>query len=294
VVQKNKNKAYSGKKHKGQIRAERTNLNVNFQKRLLASKKLGENVKKHICFKNHRRGNIARGIQARYLARAWSQCHGRISFIDHLRLGPKNQFFKSTGYQTSDVLSMDEASMRRKAPLIGFVVLAKKLRRNPPQRRGLSSTNKITLIKMRSTTVVTILTAFILFAGCKKDNNPLTCGDQLSGKWRAYSFEIDGAQYLGYQGQNGFNFFEIEFSGFNPANNNGDLRITYQLFGEVPAPPITGIFSPSTNCDKLDTPAFLQSNGNIIRWDIISLSTTRLILEANPAGFTYRMKLDKI
>lgn len=149
---------------------------------------------------------------------------------------------------------------------------------------------------MRNKTFLLLLLLGFLSStiGCKKDDEPLTCGEQLDGKWRAYSLELDNVQWLGFAGSGGFNFFEMEFSGFSAANNNGDMRITYQYYGEVPDQPITGIFSPSTSCDKLDTPAFLQSNGNVIRWDIISLTENRLILEANPVGTTYRMKLDKI
>lgn len=147
---------------------------------------------------------------------------------------------------------------------------------------------------MRNPTILSLCALLFLFSGCKKDDNTLTCGEQLSGKWRAYSLEIDNLQWLGFQGQNGINIYEIEFSGFNPANNNGDMRVTYQFFGEVPAPPESGIFSPSTNCDKLDTPPFFFSFKNSIRWDILSLSSSRVILEANPDGFTLRLKLDKI
>lgn len=136
--------------------------------------------------------------------------------------------------------------------------------------------------------------AVFLSTGCNKKDETPSCGDMLVGHWRAYSFEIDNSQSIGYQGTGGLNYFEVEFSSFNPANNNGDMRITYQYYGAVPAPAITGLFSPGVNCDKLDTPAFLNSNGASIRWDIISLTDTRLILEANPTGFTYRIKFDKI
>lgn len=144
------------------------------------------------------------------------------------------------------------------------------------------------------TAILLFLSGAILSAGCNKKDETPSCGDMLVGHWRAYSFEIDNSQRIGYQGTNGLNYFEAEFSNFNPANNNGDMRITYQFYGQVPAPAITGLFSPGTNCDKLDTPAFLSSNGASIRWDIISLTDTRLILEANPTGFTYRIKFDKI
>ncbi len=147
---------------------------------------------------------------------------------------------------------------------------------------------------MKHTTFFVALLFLLFSESCKKNEETITCGDQLAGDWRAYSLELDGVQWLGYAGTGGFNFFELEFTGFSPSNNNGDLRITYQFFGEVPAQPINGIFTPSTDCDKLDTPAFLVSNGNIIRWDIISLTENRLILEANPVGTTYRIKLDKI
>lgn len=147
---------------------------------------------------------------------------------------------------------------------------------------------------MKHTTLVLAFLALLFSQSCKKNDDPVSCGDQLAGNWRAYSIELDGVQWLGYAGTGGFNTFEMEFSGFNLSNNNGDLRITYQYYGQVPAQPISGIFTPSTACDKLDTPAFLASNSNIIRWDIISLTENRLILEANPVGTTYRIKLDKI
>ncbi len=156
----------------------------------------------------------------------------------------------------------------------------------------------LTNIMMKNKSLLSLLLLGLLFAtaGCKKDNDDddLTCGERLEGDWRAYSFEIDGTQLLGYNGQGGINFFEMEFSDFNPGNNNGELRVTFQFFGEVPSPPITGLFSPGTDCNKLDTPDFLNGASSTVRWDIISLDDSRLIIEANAGGFSYEIKMDKI
>jgi hypothetical protein len=135
----------------------------------------------------------------------------------------------------------------------------------------------------------------MLAFSCKKDTDgPKSCSEQFVGKWRAYSFERDGAQYLGFQGSGGLNFLELELSNFNAGNNNGDLRVTFQQYGQVPAPPITGLFSPSTDCDRLDTPDFLGGSPTTLRWDVTSLSETRLIIETVVSGFSFEIKLDRI
>lgn len=150
-------------------------------------------------------------------------------------------------------------------------------------------------MKNKSLRSLLLLGLVLAAAACNKDDKAeLTCGERLQADWRAYSFEIDGTQYLGYAGQGGINFFEMEFSDFNPGNNNGELRVTFQFYGEVPSAPITGLFSPGTDCNKLDTPDFLTGGASVVRWDIISLDDSRLIIEANAGGFSYEVKLDKI
>jgi hypothetical protein len=152
---------------------------------------------------------------------------------------------------------------------------------------------------MRNKTFLLLLLLGFLSStiGCKKDDEPLTCGEQLVGKWRATSYEDVGLQLIGWQEEGvGIDYFEIEFSKFNAGSNNGDIRVTYQYHGKVPAAPISGSFSPSSDCLKLDMTNFYCLTCPLLRWDITNITAERLRIEANLPGDPNKIKLsfDKI
>ena len=133
--------------------------------------------------------------------------------------------------------------------------------------------------------------SFIGGSGCKDDDS-VSCGVRLEGDWRATSFKYDGEEALGFQGDGGINEFEIELSDFSDADKDGDVRITYQLYGFPAGAPINGDYSVNTECDEIEMPDIFAP-ALTFEWDIDEFDGDDLVLKGNYQGTAVEITLER-
>lgn len=129
-------------------------------------------------------------------------------------------------------------------------------------------------------------------SGCK-DDDAVSFGKQLEGDWQATSFKFDGEEALGFQGDGGINQFEIELSDFNDADDEGDVRITYQFYGFPAATPVNGDYTVNSEGDEIEMPDFLTNPAVKFTWNIDKFDTDDLVLSANYQGTDIQIELER-
>ncbi len=133
------------------------------------------------------------------------------------------------------------------------------------------------------------------FSSCQDEDEPIPMAVEIEGNWEAYSIRRDGTELLGFQGEGGVEQLTLRFSDYVLEDNEGELRITFQLFNQPQTPLPTDVYTINSAETRLTTPDFiLGQQGQEIRWDIDNYEPgDQMWLTANINGFSWELRLEK-